>query len=174
MAESLRSAHSAEACSRDNGAAPQRARPVEVRISTDEYKITPLKKAAREPLGCPHPRRVPRGVCAEQAIGISTDEFTRAKDSGLRFPRTVFPLVLVALGPLSGSADAAGLRRRWPGLEIASHTIVCTLTLELTVAMADYIDNFYNLHRRHSYLGQISPSEYETFWHKVQSSPQLP
>jgi transposase InsO family protein len=49
-------------------------------------------------------------------------------------------------------------------------------TLELTVAMADYIDNFYNfynLHRRHSYLGQISPSEYETLWHEVQSSPRL-
>lgn len=41
----------------------------------------------------PHPRRVPRGVYAEQAIGISTDEFTRAKDSGLRFLRNVFPLI---------------------------------------------------------------------------------
>ena len=46
-------------------------------------------------------------------------------------------------------------------------------TLELTVAMADYIDSFHHLHRRHSYLGQISPSEYETLWHEVQSSPQL-
>jgi hypothetical protein len=42
-----------------------------------------------------------------------------------------------------------------------------------SVAMADYIDNFYNLHRRHSYLGQIIPSEYGTLWHEVQSSPQL-
>ncbi|MBE1468200.1 hypothetical protein [Kibdelosporangium phytohabitans] len=93
MDESLRLAHSAEACSRTNGATPRRARPVEVQISTSEYKISPLKKAARELLGYPHPRRVPRGVYVEQAIGISTDEFTRAKDSGVRYLRNVFPLI---------------------------------------------------------------------------------
>jgi hypothetical protein len=64
-----------------------------VQISTSEYKISPLKKAARELLGYPHPRRVPRGVYVEQAIGISTDEFTRAKDSGVRYLRNVFPLI---------------------------------------------------------------------------------
>ncbi len=63
------------------------------RQCTSEYKIIPLKKAARALLGYPHPRRVPRGVYAEQAIGISTDEFTRAKDSRLRFLRNVFPLI---------------------------------------------------------------------------------
>jgi hypothetical protein len=63
------------------------------RQCTSEYKITPLKKAARELLGYPHPRRVPRGVYAEQAIGISTDEIGRARDSGLRFLRNVFPLI---------------------------------------------------------------------------------
>jgi hypothetical protein len=68
-----------------------------VQISTSEYKIIPLKKAARELLGYPHPRRVPRGVYAEQAIGISTDEVTRAKDSGLRFLRNVFPLLDLGL-----------------------------------------------------------------------------
>ena len=60
---------------------------------TSEYKIGPLKKAARELLGYPHPRRVPRGLYVEQAIGISTDEFTRAKDSGVRYLRNVFPLI---------------------------------------------------------------------------------
>lgn len=63
------------------------------RQCTSEYKITPLKKAARQLLGYPHPRRVPRGIYAEQAIGISTDEITRAKDSGVRFLRNVFPLL---------------------------------------------------------------------------------
>lgn len=63
------------------------------RQCTSEYKIIPLKKAARELLGYPHPRRVPRGVYAEQSIGISTDEIGRAKDSGLRFLRNVFPLL---------------------------------------------------------------------------------
>ncbi len=39
-----------------------------------------------------------------------------------------------------------------------------TTTLELTIAMADWIDNFYNTERRRSYLGHISPAEYETLW----------
>ncbi|WP_143138838.1 hypothetical protein [Lentzea waywayandensis] len=54
-----------------------------------------MKRAARHLLGYPHPhpRRVPRGVYAEQAIGISTEEFARAKDSGVNFLRNVFPLL---------------------------------------------------------------------------------
>jgi site-specific recombinase XerD len=36
---------------------------------------------------------VPRGVYVEQSIGISTDEFTRAKDSGVQYLRNVFPLL---------------------------------------------------------------------------------
>ncbi|MCO1575912.1 hypothetical protein M8C13_09095 [Crossiella sp. SN42] len=63
------------------------------RQCTREYKITPLKRAARALLGYPHPRRVPRGVYAEQAIGISTDELTRAKDSGLAYLHNTFPLI---------------------------------------------------------------------------------
>jgi 3'-phosphoadenosine 5'-phosphosulfate sulfotransferase (PAPS reductase)/FAD synthetase len=63
------------------------------RQCTSEYKISPLKKAARQLLGYPHPRRVPRGVYVEQSIGISTDEFTRAKDSGVKYLRNVFPLI---------------------------------------------------------------------------------
>ncbi|GAB1512493.1 hypothetical protein [Actinophytocola sp. KF-1] len=63
------------------------------RQCTSEYKIVPLKKAARELLGYPHPRRVPSGVYAEQAIGISTDEIGRVRDSGVRFLRNVFPLL---------------------------------------------------------------------------------
>ena len=33
--------------------------------------------------------------------------------------------------------------------------------LELAVAMADYIENFYNPARRHSALGYLTPDEYE-------------
>ncbi|OLR95074.1 hypothetical protein BJP25_09000 [Actinokineospora bangkokensis] len=36
---------------------------------------------------------MPAGVYVEEAIGISTDEFIRAMDSGLRFIRNVFPLI---------------------------------------------------------------------------------
>ena len=32
-------------------------------------------------------------------------------------------------------------------------------TIELVAAMADYIDNFHNVERRHAYLGNISPTE---------------
>ncbi len=33
--------------------------------------------------------------------------------------------------------------------------------LELAVAMADYIDHFYNCDRRHSSLGYLTPDEFE-------------
>jgi putative transposase len=33
--------------------------------------------------------------------------------------------------------------------------------LELAVAIADYIDHFYNSARRHSALGYLTPDEYE-------------
>lgn len=72
---------------------PDGSRGLARRQCTSEYKIVPLKKAARELLGYPHPRRVPRGKYAEQSIGISTDEFTRAKDAGVQFLRNVFPLI---------------------------------------------------------------------------------
>jgi hypothetical protein len=43
------------------------------RQCTREYKIGLLKKAARKLLGYPRPKRVPRRVYVEQAIGTSTD-----------------------------------------------------------------------------------------------------
>ncbi|WP_084965971.1 hypothetical protein [Thermoactinospora rubra] len=63
------------------------------RQCTNEYKISCLKAEARRLLGYPHPARVPDGVHAEQAIGISVDEFHRAKDANVRYLRNVFPLI---------------------------------------------------------------------------------
>lgn len=63
------------------------------RQCTGEYKIKPLKAAVRELLGYSHPTRVPPGVFAEQAIGISVDEVHRAKDADVRYLRNVFPLL---------------------------------------------------------------------------------
>ena len=40
------------------------------------------------------------------------------------------------------------------GIEFISHDVAHT-------AIADYIENFYNLHRRHSHNGYVSPIEYE-------------
>ncbi|MFF9339738.1 hypothetical protein ACF1CG_08260 [Streptomyces sp. NPDC014773] len=68
--------------------------------STSEYKLKPIKRQARQLLGYPHPKPVPRGLHAEQWIGISRDEFHRAKDSGIQYLRSAFPLL-----HLDGAAD---------------------------------------------------------------------
>lgn len=64
-----------------------------VQISTSEYKIKPIKAEVRRRLGYPHPARVPAGVWAEMAIGISLDEIGRARDSDVAYMRNVFPLL---------------------------------------------------------------------------------
>lgn len=63
------------------------------RQCTAEYKLKPIKAAVRELLGYPGRTYIPRDVYAEQWIGISTDEIGRARDSGLKFSRNVFPLL---------------------------------------------------------------------------------
>ncbi|MFF6847063.1 adenine nucleotide alpha hydrolase family protein [Streptomyces antimycoticus] len=70
------------------------------RQCTSEYKLKPIKANVRMLLGYPHPRPVPRGVYAEQWIGISRDEFGRAKDSGIQYLRSAFPLL-----DMDGGAD---------------------------------------------------------------------
>jgi hypothetical protein len=67
------------------------------RQCTAEYKVRPIKKQVRALLGYPHPVRVPRSVFAEQWIGISTDEFTRAKDADVKYTRNRFPLIELGL-----------------------------------------------------------------------------
>lgn len=63
------------------------------RQCTAEYKLRPIKAEVRRLLGYPHPARVPAGVFAEAAIGISVDEIGRARDSDVRYMRHVFPLL---------------------------------------------------------------------------------
>ncbi|WP_407841492.1 hypothetical protein ACE1OC_06755 [Streptomyces sp. DSM 116496] len=63
------------------------------RQCTGEYKIKPIKKKVREILGYPYPARVPKGVFVEQWVGISTDEFHRAKDSGVQYMHNAHPLL---------------------------------------------------------------------------------
>ncbi len=63
------------------------------RQCTNEYKIKPIKREVRRRLGHPHPIRVPDGVYAEVAIGISLDEVHRARTSDVRYMRHVFPLL---------------------------------------------------------------------------------
>jgi hypothetical protein len=84
-----------------------------VQISTNEYKIVPLKRAARQALGYPHPARVPEGVYAEQAIGISVDEIHRAKDADVGYLRNVFPLL--DLGWTRADCETYLTERGWTG-----------------------------------------------------------
>lgn len=64
------------------------------RQCTGEYKIKPIKKKVRELLGYPYPARIPKDVFVEQWVGISTDEFHRAKDSDVRYMRNRHPLIM--------------------------------------------------------------------------------
>jgi hypothetical protein len=70
------------------------------RQCTSEYKLKPIKRKVRQLLGYPHPRPVPRGMFAEQWIGISRDEIDRAKDSGIGYLHSAFPLL-----DMDGAAD---------------------------------------------------------------------
>ncbi|MGW6393089.1 hypothetical protein ACWFR1_21850 [Streptomyces sp. NPDC055103] len=63
------------------------------RQCTGEYKVKPIKKKVRDLLGYPYPTRVPKGVFTEQWIGISTDEFHRAKDADVKYMRNLHPLI---------------------------------------------------------------------------------
>jgi hypothetical protein len=70
------------------------------RQCTSEYKLKPIKAQVRQLLGYPHPKPVPRGLHAEQWIGISRDEFGRAKDSGIQYLKSEHPLLY-----MDGAAD---------------------------------------------------------------------
>ncbi|MFF0740619.1 hypothetical protein ACFYVL_09470 [Streptomyces sp. NPDC004111] len=63
------------------------------RQCTGEYKVKPIKKTIRDLLGHPYPARIPKDVWVEQWIGISTDEFHRAKDSDVQYMRNRHPLI---------------------------------------------------------------------------------
>lgn len=69
------------------------------RKCTPDYKIAPIKRETRKLLGAsvnPETGRIgmpPTGAVAEQWIGISTDEFHRAKDSDVKYVKHRFPLL---------------------------------------------------------------------------------
>ncbi|ULR53873.1 hypothetical protein [Streptomyces deccanensis] len=63
------------------------------RQCTGEYKIKPIKKKVRELLGYPYPQRIPKDIFVEQWVGISTDEFHRAKDADVKYMRNRHPLI---------------------------------------------------------------------------------
>jgi 3'-phosphoadenosine 5'-phosphosulfate sulfotransferase (PAPS reductase)/FAD synthetase len=72
---------------------PRGERGMARRQCTSEYKIKPIRAEVRRRLGHPHPARVPAGVWAQMAIGISLDEVHRARDADVAYMRNVFPLL---------------------------------------------------------------------------------
>ena len=82
--------------------------------------------------------------------------------------------LLASFGTVGDCYDNAAMESFWARLQVELlNTRKWATTLELAAAMADYIDNFYNVERRHSYLGNISPTEFETLWTSTYSVPQL-
>ncbi|MFB9781228.1 MULTISPECIES: IS3 family transposase [Rhodococcus erythropolis group] len=82
--------------------------------------------------------------------------------------------LLESFGTVGDCFDNAVMEAFWGRLQTELlNTKKWSTTLELTAAMADHIDNFHNAERRHSYLGNISPSEYEKLWADIQPYPQL-
>jgi putative transposase len=82
--------------------------------------------------------------------------------------------LLASFGTVGDCYDNAAMESFWARLQVELlNTRKWATTLELAAAMADYIDNFYNVERRHSYLGNISPTEFETLWTSTYPVPQL-
>lgn len=77
------------------------------RQCTSEYKLKPIKVKVRELLGAPpSPGRVPKGLVAEQWIGISTDESHRALNTiSVQYTRPRWPLLELGLS----RADCAAI-----------------------------------------------------------------
>lgn len=81
-------------CKRCRGTSWDDGKGIGRRQCTSEYKIKPIKKAVRDLLGYPHPRRVPKDTYARQWIGFSTDEVYRVKDKlDVRYTRPWHPLI---------------------------------------------------------------------------------
>ncbi|MFF4772534.1 hypothetical protein ACFY05_06715 [Microtetraspora fusca] len=82
-------------CVSPSGLHSDRERGVAQRTCACVYLIRPIGAVIRSLLGYPHPRRVPDGVYAEHAIGLSVDEAHRARAAEVAYIRNVFPLLAI-------------------------------------------------------------------------------
>ncbi len=62
------------------------------RQCTKEYKLYPIRDKAKELLGWPPGKRIPKGTI-RMWIGISTDEATRVKPSSVGYIENIWPLI---------------------------------------------------------------------------------
>jgi putative transposase len=82
--------------------------------------------------------------------------------------------LLASFGTVGDCFDNVAMESFWARLQVELlNARKWATTLELAAAMADYIDNFCNTARRHSYLGNISPTGFETLWTSKYPVPQL-
>lgn len=82
--------------------------------------------------------------------------------------------LLPSFGTVGDCFDNAAIESFWGRSQTELlNTKKRVTTLESSIAMADWIDNFYNTGRRHSYLGYASPTEYETLWLDTRPTPRL-
>jgi transposase InsO family protein len=70
--------------------------------------------------------------------------------------------LISSMGTVGDCYDNAPMESFWGSMQVELLDRQRWRTqLELAIAMADYIDNFYNPARRHSALGYLTPNEYE-------------
>jgi putative transposase len=76
--------------------------------------------------------------------------------------------LISSMGTVGDCYDNAPMESFWGSMQIELLNRQKWRTiLELAVAMADYIEHFYNCDRRHSSLGYLTPNEFEA----VHSTP---
>ena len=70
--------------------------------------------------------------------------------------------LLSSMGTVGDCYDNAPMESFWGSMQIELLNRQSWRTkMELALAMADYIEHFYNCHRRHSSLGYLTPNEFE-------------
>lgn len=70
-----------------------------------------------------------------------------------------------SFGSVGDCFDNAVIEAFWGRMQVELlNTKRWATTFELVVAMANWIDTFYNTDRVHSYIGNISPDQYEALW----------
>jgi len=70
--------------------------------------------------------------------------------------------LIQSLGSVGDAYDNAVVESFWGSMQIELlNRRTWTTRIELSAAMVDWIEAFYNRRRRHSSLGYISPNEYE-------------
>jgi putative transposase len=70
--------------------------------------------------------------------------------------------LLSSMGTVGDCYDNAPMESFWGSMQIELlNRRTWRTNLELAIAMADYIDHFYNCDRRHSSLGYLTPNEFE-------------